>query len=161
MAQGDAELSVGAAIECVRGNDLIARTQQRGECYVLGGMAGGDGERTDTALQGGNALLSGGTQVATLIGPAIGGALVGLAGPAVVFAVDAVTFVVSTLTLIGVRARRPVPVVEVEIDLGVCPVRTVGAQEAPELGEGSLQVAGARVAALGPVGRGLPADPAG
>ncbi len=33
-------------------------------------------------LQAGNALVSGGTQLATLIGPAIGGALVALVGPA-------------------------------------------------------------------------------
>ena len=55
-------------------------------------------------LQAGNALISGGTQLATLIGPAIGGALVALVGPASAFAADAATFVVSALTLAGLRA---------------------------------------------------------
>jgi len=60
-------------------------------------------------LQAGNALVSGGTQLATLIGPAIGGALVALAGPAPAFAVDAASFAVSALTLAGLRAAsRPV-----------------------------------------------------
>jgi MFS family permease len=55
-------------------------------------------------LQAGNALVSGGTQFATLIGPAIGGALVALAGPAPAFGVDAASFGVSALTLAGLRA---------------------------------------------------------
>ena len=55
-------------------------------------------------LQAGNALVSGGTQLATLIGPAIGGALVALVGPASAFAADAASFVVSALTLAGLRA---------------------------------------------------------
>lgn len=55
-------------------------------------------------LQAGNALVSGGTQFATLIGPAVGGALVALAGPAPAFGADAATFVVSALTLAGLRA---------------------------------------------------------
>jgi predicted MFS family arabinose efflux permease len=57
-------------------------------------------------LQAGNALVSGGTQLATLIGPAIGGALVALAGPAPAFAVDAASFAVSALTLAGLRVAR-------------------------------------------------------
>jgi MFS family permease len=61
-------------------------------------------------LQAGNALLSGGTQLATLAGPALGGALVALAGPAPAFGVDAASFVVSALTLAGLRvARAPRP----------------------------------------------------
>jgi MFS family permease len=63
-------------------------------------------------LQAGNALISGGTQLATLIGPAIGGALVALVGPAPAFAADAASFAVSALTLAGLRAvsaGRPVP----------------------------------------------------
>lgn len=60
-------------------------------------------------LQAGNALVSGGTQLATLIGPAIGGALVALAGPAPAFVVDAASFAVSALTLAALRvASRPV-----------------------------------------------------
>jgi MFS family permease len=63
-------------------------------------------------LQAGNALVSGGTQLATLIGPAIGGALVALVGPAPAFAADAASFAVSALTLAGLRAvsgRRTAP----------------------------------------------------
>ena len=55
-------------------------------------------------LQAGNALSSGGTQLATLIGPAIGGAMVALVGPAPAFAADAASFAVSALTLAGLRA---------------------------------------------------------
>jgi predicted MFS family arabinose efflux permease len=65
----------------------------------------------DVDLQAGNALASGGTQLAMLAGPALGGALVALAGPAPAFAIDAASFVVSAATLAGVRsaqARAPV-----------------------------------------------------
>jgi predicted MFS family arabinose efflux permease len=50
-------------------------------------------------LQAGNALASSGTQLATLAGPAIGGALVILAGPSLAFGLDALSFVVSAVTL--------------------------------------------------------------
>jgi MFS family permease len=65
----------------------------------------------DADLQAGNALTSGGTQLAMLAGPGLGGALLALAGPAPAFAIDAVSFVVSAATLAGVRlaqARAPV-----------------------------------------------------
>jgi MFS family permease len=55
----------------------------------------------------GNALSSSGTQLATLIGPAVGGALVAIAGPSFAFALDAATFAVSALTLYAMRAPRP------------------------------------------------------
>jgi predicted MFS family arabinose efflux permease len=59
-------------------------------------------------LQAGNALASAGTQFATLAGPVLGGALVALLGPAPAFALDAATFVISAVTLYGVRAAmRP------------------------------------------------------
>ncbi|MHB2024210.1 MAG: MFS transporter, partial [Mycobacteriales bacterium] len=60
----------------------------------------------DEDLQAGNALSSGGTQLATLIGPALGGAVVALFGPAPAFAVDALSFLVSTGTLAGIRRHR-------------------------------------------------------
>jgi len=64
----------------------------------------------DADLQAGNALTSGGTQLATLAGPALGGALVALAGPAPAFAIDAASFVVSAATLAGIRsAQAPAP----------------------------------------------------
>jgi MFS family permease len=57
----------------------------------------------DQDLQAGNALTSGGTQLATLLGPALGGALVALAGPAPAFALDAVSFFISTVSLFAIR----------------------------------------------------------
>ena len=57
--------------------------------------------------------------MATLIGPAVGGALVAIAGPSFAFALDAATFAVSALTLCALRAARaastpaaPVPPIE-------------------------------------------------
>jgi predicted MFS family arabinose efflux permease len=59
-------------------------------------------------LQAGNALASAGTQFATLAGPALGGAMVALLGPAPAFALDAASFVLSAITLQRVRsAMRP------------------------------------------------------
>jgi predicted MFS family arabinose efflux permease len=55
-------------------------------------------------LQAGNALASSGTQLATLLGPAIGGVLVASGGTSLVFALDAVSFAVSAVTLAGLRA---------------------------------------------------------
>jgi predicted MFS family arabinose efflux permease len=59
-------------------------------------------------LQAGNALAASGTQLATLAGPAIGGALVALLGSSPAFALDAVSFAISAATLAGIRAAvRP------------------------------------------------------
>lgn len=58
------------------------------------------------ALQAGNALTSGGTQFATLVGPGVGGAIVALLGPASAFGIDAVSFALSAATLAGVRRRH-------------------------------------------------------
>jgi predicted MFS family arabinose efflux permease len=63
----------------------------------------------DEDLQAGNALSSAGTQLATLIGPAAGGAMVAFLGPAPAFALDAASFVVSAVTLAGIRAARRSP----------------------------------------------------
>ena len=57
-------------------------------------------------LQAGNALTSGGTELATLIGPAVGGAVVALLGPAAAFGVDAISFVASAATLAGIRSHQ-------------------------------------------------------
>jgi predicted MFS family arabinose efflux permease len=54
-------------------------------------------------LQAGNALASSGTQLATLAGPAIGGALVAFGGTSLAFALDAASFAVSAVTLAGLR----------------------------------------------------------
>ncbi len=62
-------------------------------------------------LQAGNALASGGTQLAMLAGPAVGGVLVALAGPAQAFAIDAATFAVSAATLAVVRVAERAAVV--------------------------------------------------
>jgi MFS family permease len=70
----------------------------------------------DSDLQAGNSVAFAGTELATLAGPAIGGGIVALAGPAAAFVADAATFVISAATLAGVtvvqQARRgqPVPV---------------------------------------------------
>ena len=72
-------------------------------------------------LQAGNALASAGTQLATLAGPAVGGALVILAGPSLAFGLDALSFVVSAVTLAALpgpavrgagRAADPAPAAE-------------------------------------------------
>jgi predicted MFS family arabinose efflux permease len=60
----------------------------------------------DADLQAGNALSAGGTQLATLVGPAIGGGLVAVTGPAGAFFVDAASFFISAATLAGVRASK-------------------------------------------------------
>jgi MFS family permease len=60
----------------------------------------------DAALQAGNALISGSTQLSQLAGPALGGVLVAMVGTAVGFAIDAATFAVSALTLLGVRREQ-------------------------------------------------------
>jgi predicted MFS family arabinose efflux permease len=60
----------------------------------------------DPELEAGNAITGGGTQLAMLIGPGIAGAVVALAGPTPAFAVDAASFVVSALTLLGIRTRE-------------------------------------------------------
>jgi predicted MFS family arabinose efflux permease len=59
----------------------------------------------DAELEAGNAITTGGTELATLIGPGIGGAVVTLAGATPAFAVDAASFAISTLTLWGIRSR--------------------------------------------------------
>lgn len=60
----------------------------------------------DEDLQAGNALTSSGTQLATLVGPALGGAIVALAGPAPAFAIDAGSFLLSSITLLGLRTTE-------------------------------------------------------
>jgi MFS family permease len=60
----------------------------------------------DEDLQAGNALASAGTQLATLIGPVLGGAMVALIGPAPAFGLDAASFAISALSLVGVGAAK-------------------------------------------------------
>ena len=57
-------------------------------------------------LQAGNALASGGTQLATLAGPVAGGAAVALGSPALAFALDAASFALSAVTLAGLTRPR-------------------------------------------------------
>ncbi len=57
-------------------------------------------------LQAGNALASGGTQLAALAGPAAGGLLVALGSPAAAFGLDAVSFAVSAATLLALLPSR-------------------------------------------------------
>jgi predicted MFS family arabinose efflux permease len=58
-------------------------------------------------LQAGNALSLGTTELSQLAGPAVGGALVALISAAGGFAIDAATFLVSALTLIGIQRAAP------------------------------------------------------
>jgi hypothetical protein len=60
----------------------------------------------DADLQSGNALVSAGTQLATLVGPALGGTMVALLGPSPAFGLDAASFALSALTLARVRAVK-------------------------------------------------------
>ncbi len=70
----------------------------------------------DEDLQAGNALSASGTQLAGLVGPAIGGIVIAVVGPATAFVVDAASFAVSAATLAGIRAyqlhagQEPAPV---------------------------------------------------
>ena len=57
-------------------------------------------------LQAGNALASGATQLASLAGPAAGGALVALGSPSAAFGLDAASFAVSAATLLALRTTR-------------------------------------------------------
>jgi predicted MFS family arabinose efflux permease len=59
----------------------------------------------DAELEAGNAITTGGSQLAMLIGPGIGGAVVALAGATPAFAIDAASFAVSAVTLWGIRSR--------------------------------------------------------
>jgi MFS family permease len=60
-------------------------------------------------LQAGNALSFGTTELSQLAGPALGGVLVAVVGAASGFAIDAATFLVSALTLIGIQRDAPAP----------------------------------------------------
>ncbi|MDE3131177.1 MAG: MFS transporter [Acidobacteriota bacterium] len=60
-------------------------------------------------LQAGNALVAGTTQLSQIAGPACGGVLVALAGPASGFAIDAATFGLSALALAGIRRAATGP----------------------------------------------------
>jgi MFS family permease len=54
-------------------------------------------------LQAGNAIYNAAVQGGTLLGPAIGGAIVAAAGPAQAFALDAASYAVSALSLAMIR----------------------------------------------------------
>ena len=92
----------------------------------------------DDDLQAGMALSAGGAQLASLIGPAIGGAVVAGFGSATAFAVDAATFVVSAATLAGIRAQTPARELAVESASPVTSRKlaasSTGHQDTPHLG---------------------------
>ena len=60
---------------------------------------------TGDDLLAGNALSASSTQLATIVGPALGGALVAVGGTEFAFALDAATFAVSALTLWRLSTR--------------------------------------------------------
>lgn len=68
----------------------------------------------ETELQAGNALALAATQAATLLGPAVGGALVALVGSSAAFALDAASFVVSALTLAAIGTERRALVIDAD-----------------------------------------------
>jgi MFS family permease len=60
----------------------------------------------DAELEAGNAFTVGGAQLALLVGPALGSAVVELLGLGTAFAVDAVTFALSAYSLSRIRSAR-------------------------------------------------------
>jgi predicted MFS family arabinose efflux permease len=102
--------------------------------FVPGSLAIVPSLLPDAELEAGNALSAGGTQLATLIGPGIGGAVVALAGPTPAFAVDAASFAISALTLWGIRSRaavRQVGAGPTAVQEGSHTEQTAAAQEPP------------------------------
>ena len=97
----------------------------------------------DEDLQAGNALVSAGTQLATLVGPALGGAMVALIGPAPAFGLDAASFAVSALTLAGVRAAKRTT----RATSAAAP--SPGGPTGPAPAQDTATVAGARAATVG------------
>jgi len=67
---------------------------------ILPGILGSD------ALQAGNALNTASLQLALLIGSGLAGLVVSRLQPAAAFAVDALTFVISAITLISMQGKR-------------------------------------------------------
>jgi MFS family permease len=62
---------------------------------------------TPGKLQAGNAVYNAAVQGGALLGPAIGGAVVAVAGPAQAFAIDAVSYAVSAASLALIRSVSP------------------------------------------------------
>lgn len=60
-------------------------------------------------LQAGNAFLSASLQLGMLLGAAVGGAIVGAAGPVPAFGADALSFAISAGSLALIRVRRAQP----------------------------------------------------
>jgi MFS family permease len=111
-AVGAAALAVAAAAGPARAEILVPVAAVLGAgagLFLPGSFAIVPALLPDEDLQAGNALVSGGTQLALLAGPAIGGVLVALVGPSPAFALDAASFAISALTLNGVRTVTPTP----------------------------------------------------
>lgn len=62
-----------------------------------------------SSLQRANALIGFGRSFSSLAGPTVGGLLVAFTDPATVFAIDAVTYLVSALFLLAIPRDTPVP----------------------------------------------------
>ena len=60
----------------------------------------------DDDLQAGNAVASSAMQLASLLGPALGGVIVAVVGPTAALFVDAASFVVSAVTLVAVGTTQ-------------------------------------------------------
>jgi predicted MFS family arabinose efflux permease len=85
----------------------------------------------DDDLQAANALASGGFQISMLAGPALGGLLVALSGPAAAFLFDAATFAISAATLAGIRRSRSHAEVQHEEVLADVPAGAESGTKAP------------------------------
>ena len=112
-----AALAGAAALGPAHASLLIPLSAILGACeglFLPGSFAIVPSLLPDDDLQAGNALTAGGTQLATLVGSAIGGAVVAGFGPRTAFAVDAATFALSAATLAQIRAQRPGREVDVE-----------------------------------------------
>ena len=95
--------------------------------FLPGGMSVIPTLLPDEELQAGNSLSTAGGQLSFLVGPAIGGGFVALAGSSAAFGADAVSFVVSAVTLAGIRAHQTSAAPEPEQRRG--PVTAPGQEE--------------------------------
>jgi MFS family permease len=88
-------------------------------------------------LTAANGISTAATQLGSLLGPVLGGALVATAGSAPAFAVDAATFAVSAASLALIRAGRPVagpvadPVIHEEAGRSPSPAPDSGSPAGP------------------------------
>lgn len=112
-------------------------------------------------LPSANALSSFTRSISTLIGPAVGAALVAVASPAGAFAFDGITFVISAVCLVAMgrvdspsrRAEVPAPIAGERVAVGIGVGEVTGAAAA--LAEAELALKGAAPTPAEPARRGV------